>query len=96
MMNSVVIDIAECILTEMVAFKEKSPMRANLPFVAMVSSLCASIGVPFTNDGLLLLLIGPITLASVKKSTTMSRTPAKTPTKGVDIASTSKAPPKPK
>ena len=34
MMNSVVIDVTECIWNEMVIFKEKSPPRSNMPFVA--------------------------------------------------------------
>ena len=38
MMNSVVIDVAECILNEMILFKEKAPSRANMPFMAMISS----------------------------------------------------------
>ena len=93
-MNSVVIDIAECIQNEMVAFKEKSPPRSNMPFVAMVSQLYKMAGVPFmVGDGLLLPPIGPITTTSVKKSIAMSRPPVIPPTEKIDILSTSSAPP---
>ena len=36
MMNSIMLDVAECIWNEMVTFKEKSPSMSNMPFVAMV------------------------------------------------------------
>ena len=78
---------------EMVDFNEKSPPRFNMPFVAMVSQLCKSTGVlVMVNDGLLLPPIGPITMASIKKSTATSRTPVIPPTEQVDIPSTSTAP----
>ena len=50
MMKSVVIDMAECILNEIIAFKEKALTRANMPFVAMILSLCITIGTPLSND----------------------------------------------
>ena len=37
MISQEVVDIAEYIWNEMVAFKQQSPLRANLPFVAMVT-----------------------------------------------------------
>ena len=93
MMNSIVIDVAECIRNEIVAFKEKSPPRSNMPFVAMVSQLCKMAGVTaMVGDGLLLLSIGLFTMASVKKSTAMSRPPVIPPIEQVDIPSTSTTP----
>ena len=73
-MNSVIIDVVECILNEMIAFKEKTPSKANMPFVAMISSLCATAKASFLSDHLILPLIGSITLTSIKKSIAMSRT----------------------
>ncbi|GFZ11399.1 hypothetical protein Acr_22g0007970 [Actinidia rufa] len=94
MMNSIAIDVAECIWNEMVAFKEKSPPRSSMPFVAMVSQLCKMAEVVvMVSDGLLLPPIRLITMASIKKSTVMSRTPVITPIEQVDIPSTSTAPP---
>ena len=93
MMNSVVIDVAECILNEMIAFKEKAPARANIPFVAMISSLCTTVGSSLIGDNLIQPPIEHITLTLVKKSTTMSRPPIIPPTELVDISSTSTAPP---
>ncbi|GFY96501.1 hypothetical protein Acr_11g0008070 [Actinidia rufa] len=97
MMNSFVIDIADYILMEMVMFKEKAMRKANLPFVAIVTSFCASAGVPFGRDIITPPPVGPITLASVHKSKAMSCgfKPDPVPT-NIDIASTSAKPPKQK
>lgn len=74
MINFIVLDVAECIWNEMVAFKKKSPPRSIMPFVAMVSQLCKSARVlVMIGDGLLQPPIGTITMAYVKKSTAMSR-----------------------
>ena len=74
MMNSaIVVDFAQFIWNEMAAFKEHSPKNANLPFVAMVTSLCASAGVPFWVEKIAKPPVGPITLGSVNKSRAMSR-----------------------
>ncbi|GFY91116.1 hypothetical protein Acr_07g0013120 [Actinidia rufa] len=81
----------------MVTFKEKAMRRSNLLFVAMVTSLCASAGVPFRRDIITPPPVGPITLASVHKSKAMScgSKPHPVPA-NIDIASTSTEPPKQK
>ncbi|GFZ06461.1 hypothetical protein Acr_18g0006310 [Actinidia rufa] len=74
MMNpAIVVDFAQYIWNEMAAFKEHPPKNANLPFVKMVTSLCASTGVPFWVDKIAKPPVGPLTIGSVNKSRAMSR-----------------------
>ncbi|XP_057481142.1 uncharacterized protein LOC130768164 [Actinidia eriantha] len=87
MMNSVIFDVAECILNEMIFFKEKAPSRANMPFVAMISSICLAAGAPLIDDLLIQPPIGPITMTSIKKSSAMSRPPKVSQSASVDVPS---------
>ena len=93
MMNSVIIDVAECILNEMIFFKEKAPSRANMPFVAMISSICLAAGAPLIDDPLIQPPIGPITMTSIKKSSAMSRPPKVSQSASVNIPPSSEIPP---
>ncbi|GFY96810.1 hypothetical protein Acr_11g0011160 [Actinidia rufa] len=93
MMNSVIIDVAECILNEMIFFKEKAPSRANMPFVAMISSICLATGAPLINDPLIQPPIGPITMTSIKKSSAMSRPPKVSQSASVNVPPSSEIPP---
>ncbi|XP_057491373.1 uncharacterized protein LOC130777106 [Actinidia eriantha] len=86
-MNSVIFDVAECILNEMIFFKEKAPSRANMPFVAMISSICLAAGAPLIDDLLIQPPIGPITMTSIKKSSAMSRPPKVSQSASVDVPS---------
>ena len=92
-MNSVVIDMAECILNEMILFKEKAPSRANMPFVAMISSLCLATGAKLIDDLLIQPPIGLIAMTSIKTSSAMSRPPEMPPKASTDSPSTSTTPP---
>ena len=80
MNSAIVIDFAQIFWNEMMAFKQHPIMRANLPFVAMVTLLCASMGVPFWTKKLSKPPVGPITLRSVKKSRAMNRGRVANPT----------------
>ncbi|GFS32292.1 hypothetical protein Acr_00g0021800 [Actinidia rufa] len=93
MMNSVIIDVAECILNEMVFFKEKAPSRANMPFMAMISSICLAAGAPLIDDPLIQPPIGPITMTSVKKSSVMSRPPKVSQSASVNVPPSFEIPP---
>lgn len=96
MMNpAIVVDFAQYIWNELAAFKEHSPKNANFPFVKMVTSMCASAGVPFWVEKITKPPVGPITIGSVNKSKAMSRSPASesTPTPTEPAPTT---PPKPK
>ena len=80
--SQAIVDIAQYMWNEMIEFKEHSPLIANLPFVAMVTIICAMAEVPFREDKITKPLVGPISLIA-----------GPTPTLG---ASTSTRPPQPK
>ena len=68
MISQTMVDIAQYIWNQMVEFEEHSHLRVNLPFVAMVTTMCAVVGVPFWEDKITKPPVGPFTLASVHKS----------------------------
>ena len=63
MMSPSIVNIAYYIWIELVEFKEQSPLRANLLFVAMITTTCAQARVPPRDDKDTKLLVRPITLA---------------------------------
>ncbi|GFZ05632.1 hypothetical protein Acr_17g0012040 [Actinidia rufa] len=63
-----------------------------MPFVAMISSICLAAGAPLIDDPLIQPPIGPITMTSVKKSSSMSRPPIVPPSASINIPPSSEIP----
>ena len=69
-----VVDWAVMIFEEMCVFRAKGTLVGNIPFPAMITKICIKAGCkPKAVDKMIPRIPGPITLASVKKSRSLSQ-----------------------